>query len=238
MSMKILISNDDGINSHGIARLARAAKNFGEVWVVAPNKQKSGSSHSINLHTPVAVKEEKFKVKGVRAFSVKGSPADCVRIGILNLLPEKPDFVLSGINFGVNAGTDVMYSGTIGAAMEARFQEIPAAAISEGTNIAAANTDEHILEILEEVFNTPLQYNEIVNVNFPDCKPQDCRGVLRDRFVSHSQVYKDSYTADKLTEKITTYMVQGTRGQTYEPGSDLQALRDNYISIGMVRNMY
>lgn len=232
-----MITNDDGVNADGIMRLAKAVCSYGEVWIVAPDKQKSGASHSINLHTPIAVKEVAFPVDGVKAFAVSGSPADCVRIGVLNILPEKPDIVLSGINFGYNAGTDVMYSGTIGAAMEAVFQGIPSVAFSEGTNDGYIITDLWLDKVLKEVMTLNLTTDSILNINFPTCKPDELKGILRDRFVSKSFIYKDHYICNELSDGTKTYMVEGDYQEIAEEGSDLKALFDKYISIGYVRNI-
>ena len=110
---KILITNDDGIRADGIIRLARAAMKYGEVWVVAPEDQRSAASHSISLRDPVDVYPHDFPVAGVRAFSCSGTPADCVRVGCLSVMPEKPDAVLSGINFGYNAASDIQLSASV-----------------------------------------------------------------------------------------------------------------------------
>ena len=97
---RILITNDDGIDAGGLVRLTEAAKDFGEVWVVAPAHQRSAASHSITLREALYVKECDFPVSGVKAFSCSGLPADCVRVGSLSVMPCKPDLVLSGINYG------------------------------------------------------------------------------------------------------------------------------------------
>lgn len=234
---RIMITNDDGVKADGIIRLAKAVKSYGEVWVVAPDVQKSGASHSINLHTPISVSEVKFPVEGVKAFAVSGSPADCVRIGVLNLLPKKPDLVFSGINFGYNAGTDVMYSGTIGAAMEAVFQGIPSIALSEGTNEGYIITDLWLDKILSEVIGMRHGTDNIVNINFPTCKPEELKGILRNRFVSKSCIYKDTYICNTLPDGTKTYMINGEYQENAEDGSDLKALFDKYISIGTVNNI-
>ena len=101
----ILITNDDGIEAGGIVRLAEAAAEYGEVWVVAPARQMSAASHSITLHSPLDIYPHTFPVPGVRAFSCSGTPGDCVRTGSLSILPRKPDVVLSGICFGSRAGS-------------------------------------------------------------------------------------------------------------------------------------
>lgn len=234
---RIMITNDDGVNADGIIRLAKAAKSYGEVWVVAPDVQKSGASHSINLHAPITAYETDFPIDDVKAFAVSGSPADCVRLGVLNLLPQKPDIVLSGINLGYNAGTDVMYSGTIGAAMEAIFQGVPSAAFSEGTNDGYIITDLWLDKILSEIMNMNLDTETVLNVNFPTCKPEELRGILRNRFVSKSCIFKDRYICNTLPDGTKTYMVDGEYQEKAEEGSDLKALFDKYISIGTLKNI-
>jgi len=114
----ILITNDVGIHANGLERLAEAASAYGQVWVIAPDGQRSAVSHSVTLYASVDVFPYDYPIKGVRAFTCSGTPADCVRIGILYLMPAKPDILLSGINFGYNMGSDIQYSGTVGAAFE------------------------------------------------------------------------------------------------------------------------
>lgn len=234
---QILITNDDGVNASGIIRLAAAARKYGEVWVVAPDFQRSGASHSINLHDSIDVHEAEFPVPDVKAFAITGTPADCVRLGVLSIMPEKPDIVLSGINFGYNAGSDVQYSGTVGAAMEAVFQKIPAIAFSEGTNDGYIITDMYLESILDELIDTPYVPDEIMNVNFPTCKPEELKGILRNRTVSRGCIYRDHYTCEELADGGRRYMVAGEYNEDVEDGTDLRALSDKYISIGKVKNI-
>lgn len=233
----ILVTNDDGIKADGLLRLVNAAKAYGRVWVVAPSVQKSGASHSINLHTPIAVREVDFPTADVKAFAASGSPADCVRIGILNILLRKPDWVLAGINYGYNAGTDVMYSGTIGAAIEATFQGIPAVAFSEKACEEHSITDLYLGQVLEETLNTEVRKDEILNVNFPSCRREEFKGILRHRFVSVNSIFTDSYICRELSDGTREYEVHGEYQEIAEEGSDLQALFDDYISIGTVRKL-
>ena len=128
---RILVVNDDGIGAEGIVRLAAAAKNLGEVWVVAPGQQCSAMSHCITVRGSLQIRQEDFPVPGVKAYSVAGTPADCVKVGIRHLMQDRPDVVFSGINCGYNVGVDILYSGTVGAAMEALVNGIPAIAFSE-----------------------------------------------------------------------------------------------------------
>lgn len=234
---KILITNDDGINAHGIIRLAKAAVKYGEVWVVAPESQRSAASHSITLNTYIDVHEHDFEVEGVKAFAISGTPGDCIRLGVLHIMPEKPDIVLSGINFGYNAGTDVQYSATVGAALEAVFQGVPAVAFSEGTGEGHRVPDDILDQIMAEVIDSPYQHRKIVNVNFPDCKPEEIKGVLRDRINSAGCIYRDRYNCENLPDGGRRYRVNGIYNEDVEQNSDLRALFDHYISIGVVNNL-
>lgn len=164
--MKILITNDDGIENKGIRLLAEWAKKLGEVTVVAPKVEQSGKSHAIDFITPVEIKKVPF-VEGVEAYSMSSTPADCVRFGVLGL-GKKFDLVLSGINYGVNLGADIVYSGTVGAIFEASRMHIPAIAFSslpDGQEIAAKYLDEVYAYITE---NKLFDECPLFNVNIPN----------------------------------------------------------------------
>lgn len=239
MSMrKILITNDDGIDADGIIRLAQAAMTLGEVWVVAPIHQRSAASHSITLREPIDVYPHDFPVKGVHAFSCTGTPADCVRVGSLSVMPYKPDLVLSGINFGYNAATDIQYSATVGAAFEAAFQGYQAIAVSEHINGVHAVTDAYLEELLREYADYPLGYGQVVNINFPGCEISECKGIVRNAVTSHSSFYHDHYNVvTELDNGGIRYMVEGDLNLESEPGTDFKALIDKYISVGIVNNV-
>ncbi|MBR4555108.1 MAG: 5'/3'-nucleotidase SurE [Ruminococcus sp.] len=234
---KILITNDDGIEAGGLIRLARAAAKFGEVWVVAPDSQRSAMSHSINLHGSFDAWEADFPVEGVRAFACTGTPADCVRIGVLNIVPDKPDVVFSGINYGYNLATDLQYSATVGAAFEAAFQGIHTIAFSEHSDPCHEVTDRYLEEIIAELIDEPVGKNEIHNVNFPACPLSECKGILRDRIVSDGVFYQDHYDETHSANGRTTYTVVGVRRWEADEGTDLRAVLDNYISIGKAKNI-
>ena len=146
---KILITNDDGIDADGLVRLARAAVEFGEVWVVAPDSQRSAMSHGVTLRESIQVWKVDFPVPGVHAYACVGKRADCVRIGVLNIVPGKPDHVFSGINYGYNVATDIQYSATAGAAFEAAFQKIHTIAFSEDSCEIQDVTYRYLKEIIE-----------------------------------------------------------------------------------------
>ena len=174
---KILITNDDGIQPDGIIRLARAAKKYGKVWVVAPDGQRSAMSHRITLHETIEFFPVDFPVEGVHAYASTGTPADCVRFGILNIAKEKPDYVFSGINYGYNSGTDIQYSATVGSALEAACAGVHAVAFSEGASECHEVTDAYLERMMEELMEQPLAYNQIWNVNFPQCELEKLRGI-------------------------------------------------------------
>ncbi len=235
---RILITNDDGIEAAGLVRLAEAARDLGELWVVAPAHQRSAASHCITLREPLSVKECSFPVSGVRAFSCSGMPADCVRVGSLSVMPEKPDVVLSGINYGYNVASDTQYSATVGAALEGAFQGFNAIALSEDAVEEHDTTDAYLKELLEEYIDRAPERNSIVNINFPGCPRTECRGILRDRITSAGSFFHDRYK--KIGEEedgSVLYMVDGIYNEEAEPDTDFRAVVDRYISVGIVHNI-
>lgn len=233
----ILITNDDGIGADGLIRLARAAQAFGEVFVIAPETQRSAASHSISLHSHIDVYPHDFPVAGVHAFSCSGTPADCVRI-CQNLMPQPPDAVLSGINFGYNVASDIQYSATAGAAFEAAFQGYHAIALSEQACDCHEVTDAYLQDVLAELLEQKLGYGQILNVNFPGCKLEECGGILFDRTVSHGMIYRDHYNViEKLPEGGLRLMVEGDYNEDAEDGTDFQAVMSGYISVGLAENI-
>ena len=234
---KILITNDDGIDSDGLIRLAKVAMEFGEVWVVAPHSQRSAMSHSITLRHSIEAWEVDFPIPEVHAYACDGTPADCVRIGVLNIVPGKPDHVFSGINYGYNVGSDLQYSATAGAAFEASFQKIHTIAFSEDADEMHEVTDEYIKDIMGDLLDKPLEINQIWNVNFPSCRLKDCKGILKGRTVSTDEFYKDRYLEKKVSSGKISYMVEGIRNYEASQGTDLRAILDNYVSVGIATNI-
>ncbi len=237
--MKILITNDDGVYADGIVRLAKAAREFGEVWVVAPEKERSAASHSITLrHALDVYPVNNFPVDGVRAYSCSGTPADCVRVGSLGVMPEKPGIVISGINKGYNMASDIQYSATAGAAFEAAFQGYHPISVSEGFGDMHEVTDRYLTEVLDKVINSPIPRGYIHNINFPGCPLAECRGILYDRKVSPGMYFSDTYDRiEELENGGVRYMIHGTPTMTAEEGSDFRAILDNYVSVGLVNNI-
>jgi len=237
--MRILITNDDGIESDGIIRLAHVAREFGEVWVVAPESQRSAASHSITLRDTIDIfPVEDFPVAGVKAYACSGTPGDCVRVGGLNVMQARPDVVLSGINYGYNCASDIQYSATCGAAFEAAFQGYHAIALSEGACDCHEVTDKYLRDVLSDLLFTDLQPGFIHNVNFPGCQVGQCQGILKNRTVSRGMFFKDTYNVvEKLDDGGLRYMVQGNYNEDCEEGSDFKAILDGYVSVGIVNNV-
>lgn len=238
----ILITNDDGIRAEGMARLAAEAARYGEVWVVAPDGQRSAASHSITLHGHIDLYPWPYPVEGVKAFSCTGSPADCVRTGSLYVMPRKPDVVLSGINYGLNVASDLQYSATAGAALEAAFQGIPAIAFSEKAVQIHEAADHYLPLLLKELLggDAPLTLpaGAIMNVNFPGCSLAECRGVMRNTALSDGMIFRDHY---KLLQELPggglRLMVEGVRDERAAEGTDLWAVTHGYVSVGIVKNI-
>ena len=149
--MRILIVNDDGIKAPGIRKLAELSLQLGEVWVVAPKSQCSAMSQRITLFEDIEVTPEQYSVEGVRAYSVGGTPADCVKVALEYLMPEKPDVVFSGINSGYNTGIDILYSGTVGAAMEALANGIRSFAFSNHNDTNWETADAYLIPLVKEL---------------------------------------------------------------------------------------
>lgn len=165
--MRILVANDDGIRSPGLEHLARMAATLGEVWVVAPDSQCSAMSQRISVFGTLDLQEvPDYPVAGVHAWTVSGSPADCVKVALACVMPEKPDLVFSGINQGYNVGTDILYSGTIGVTMEALANGIPAMAFSTENGEDLRVADAWMLPLVRELLEQPIRPWEMWNLNF------------------------------------------------------------------------
>ncbi|MCR4717619.1 MAG: 5'/3'-nucleotidase SurE [Lachnospiraceae bacterium] len=234
---KILITNDDGIDSAGIIKLAKAALEVGEVWIVAPDSQRSACSHSFTFTKPLKVWEHDIGIEGVHAFACDGTPADCMRVGILKVVPGGPDYAFSGVNNGLNICYDVQYSGTVGAAMEGAYFGVHSLAFSQQDGNEDEVMDRYMLELMKEYMNKPLTKNQIWNINFPKCSLADCKGVMRDVKVSRDSFYDDNYSETELEDGVKQYDVIYKRLWEATPGTDLAAIIDGYVSVGLVNNL-
>lgn len=234
--LKILIVNDDGIEAEGLRRLAEAARNLGRVWVVAPEQQCSGMSQKLTIFEPIPVRPRSFPIAVEGAWSVGGTPADCVKAAINYLLPEKPDILLSGINMGYNAGFDIAYSGTIGAAMEGLMKGVPAIAFSNAYEGGWECAEHWLLPLMEELLESPLPENEMWNVNFPGIPLSACGGVRRDRSIAPLQLYRDRYMLEEREDGslILHNAARPICAEEAPEGSDVHAVLSGYVSVGRI----
>ena len=183
--MRILISNDDGIEAPGLDVLVDALRPLGEIWVVAPRLEQSAGSHALTMHRPL-----RFAEVGERRFWVQGTPADAVYVALHRLLPEPPDLVASGVNLGANIGHDTLYSGTVAAAMEAALWGRPAMAVS--LHVHGGGGGPHwetarpiARRLAERLMEDPLPVRSMLNVNVPDLPPDELRGVRAGELCHH-----------------------------------------------------
>ena len=236
--MRFLLVNDDGIQAPGLAALARMAVRLGEVWVVAPETQCSGMSQRLSLFNEMPLREAAFPVPVQKAWSLGGTPADCVKVALEHLLDFKPDYVFSGVNDGWNAGFDIVYPGTIGACFEAVMNGIPAIAFSARGKGELAIAEQYMPEIAEELIGLGQGRGEIWNVNFPGGSVSELRGVLRERFIAPMQLYNGVFSARPHPEGHIMMSQVGVPigpGQAPE-GSDIAAVLDGFISIGKIHS--
>lgn len=232
----ILIVNDDGIDSYGIAKLAAMAANFGDVWVVAPEGQCSGMSQRLTIFNELNVQEREFPATVRAAYSVSGTPADCVKVALKSLLPVWPDYVFSGINAGFNAGYDIAYSGTVGAAMEAVLHDIPAIAFSTQHDGSYEITDKYLMPIAEELMQKS-NAGEIWNVNFPGGQACDFKGIIRGAEAAQSFFFENDYQKLERDGKIVFTPFAKLLGPNDAPkGTDVWAVLNGYIAIGRIKN--
>ena len=239
MSKHILVTNDDGISADGIRKLTEIACKFGEVVIVAPDTQRSAASHHCIFNRPLILKEYDFGMDGVKAYTLDGTPADCVRVGISAVTDRKPDIVLSGINHGYNISSDIQYSGTVGAALEAAFLGIRSIAVSYGNYEFKATdiVDRYLPELLEEYIEKPLPGNQIWNINFPDCRADECKGILRNAVMNTEHFYDDQYLKNQIDDQTWSITNVVRRIWQGPEGSDLNAVLNRYISVGTVTNL-
>ena len=226
--MRILVTNDDGYMALGIKTLAKAASRIGEVQVVAPDREQSAASHSLTLHFPLRVNRAEDG-----AFMVSGTPTDCVMLAIGELLPERPDIVLSGVNHGANLGDDVLYSGTVAAAMEATMLGIPSIAFSyagRDPEEIAAWTDV-LTRLLEQIVGRDdFPAETLLNINLPPIPPGEVQGV---RITTLGRrAYVDSLTRARDPSGREYYWIGGGESRWWGgPTSDFRAIRSGFISI-------
>jgi 5'-nucleotidase len=225
--MKILVSNDDGYFSPGIAALARVASEFGEVTVIAPERDRSGSSNSLTLDRPLSV-----RTAASGFLYVNGTPTDCVHVGITGMLGGPPDLVVSGINDGPNMGDDTIYSGTVAAAMEGFLLGVPAIAFSLARRgFEHLATAEHaVREILSRFALRRPAEPMLLNVNIPDCAVEGLRGTVVTRLGKRHPTEGVIRSSNPRGETIYWIGPVGPVRDAGE-GTDFHAVDNHHVSV-------
>lgn len=225
--MRILLSNDDGCHAQGLRCLADALRDMATVTIVAPDRNRSGTSHALTLDRPLRVRHEE---PGVVA--VDGTPTDCVHLAITGLLEQEPDMVISGINAGANLGDDVLYSGTVAAAIEGRFLGYPAIAVS-----LASDTPQHYdtaaqitRELVQRLLSHPLPADTILNVNVPD-RPRDQLEAVEATRLGHRHRSEPVTRATDPRGRPIYWVGPPGGEQDAGPGTDFDAIRRGCISV-------
>jgi 5'-nucleotidase len=228
MGYKILVTNDDGIGSEGIKALIKILKPLGELFVVAPSKEKSAAAHSITFNGPL-----KVKFLNKKTVEVEGTPTDCVMFGVYGLLNYKrPDLLVSGINNGANLGDDITYSGTVSAALEGSLLGIPSIAFSlvGKTNHKYYSASKFIKNLCKFVIKNKLPKNTFLNVNIPNLNKDEIKGVAVVK--QGKRIYKDSFIREIDTNGNTYYWLRGEEpSYVKEPDTDFYAIENNMIAV-------
>jgi 5'-nucleotidase len=223
----ILISNDDGIHSEGLQALTSALKKIARVVVIAPDREKSGVSHSLTLQRPLRVDRVKPGI-----YAVDGTPTDCINLAINKILKEKPALVASGINKGGNLGDDITYSGTVSAAIEGRLLGVPSFAISLVTrnNYRFDIASKIAAEIAKEILTKGLPEDTLLNVNVPNVDEREIKGIKITR--QGKRIYSDAVVEKTDPRGRKYYWIAGEEiGFEKRKGTDILAVNNNYISI-------
>lgn len=225
--MKILVSNDDGYMARGIVALAEALAEIAEVILMAPDRNHSGASNSLTLHSPLRVRQ----VDENRYF-VNGTPSDCVHLALSGYLPDDPDIVVSGVNHGANLGDDVIYSGTVAAAMEGRFLGLPAIAVSlVGQHGKHFDTAARVAcDLVKRLQSDPLPGDIILNVNVPDLPFDELAGVEVTRLGFRHR--SEPLIEEKDPRGRTIYWIgPAGPGQDAGPGTDFEAVERGAVAV-------
>lgn len=229
----ILVTNDDGINAPGIRNLVDAVRGLGKIVVVAPDKPQSGMGHAITIGNPLRLNPMHHLFDGVEAWQCSGTPVDCVKLAVDKVLRRKPDICLSGINHGANHSINVIYSGTMSAAVEAAIESIPSVGFSildysvEADFTAARK---YVKIIVEEVLNHPLDKHLILNVNFPAVPESLIKGlkVCRQAYAKYEEDFIERNDPNsKKYYWLTGKFVNFDKGRD----TDVWALEHNYVSV-------
>jgi 5'-nucleotidase len=226
--LKILVTNDDGIHSEGIIALARALREAGDVFVIAPDRERSAIAHSVTLHRPLRVEKIKRNY-----FAVDGTPADCVHLGVHGILSERPQLIISGINKGGNLGDDITYSGTVSAALEGTLLGIPSFAISlvSRSHFKFGTAARFAVRVAQYVARKGLARDTFLNINVPNLDEKDVKAYRITR--QGRWVHNSNGIVEKTDPRGRKYywvgegpLIPDQRGNT-----DIEAVSNSHISI-------
>ncbi len=232
--MRILLTNDDGINAPGLYVLEKiAAQLSDDIWICAPNEEQSGAGHSLTLNQPVRLREH-----APRRFSVTGTPTDAVTMALRKILPAPPDLILSGVNRGANLGDDITYSGTVSAALEGALAGVRSIALSQVYSAARVDNaidfsaaEEWGARTLRPMLDMPFTPRTLVNVNFPPLASDQVRGIRVVRQGFHD--YARGSLVEGVDPRGFPYYWFGLHGIEHTPGhnTDLEAIAEGYVSV-------
>jgi 5'-nucleotidase len=231
--MRILLTNDDGIHAEGLATLERIARTLSDdVWIVAPETDQSGLAHSLSLSEPLRMRKV-----GDKHFALRGTPTDCVIMGIRQVLDAKPDLVLSGVNSGSNVADDVTYSGTIAGAIEGTMQGVRSFALSQAYNYedGARIVPWEVVEsqapaLLRRLMDIDLPDGTFLNLNFPNCRPEEVTGA---QVTAQAKLAFNLQVEERSDGRGFPYywLKFGERAGAFREGTDFHALKHNRISV-------
>ncbi|MCW2309211.1 5'/3'-nucleotidase SurE [Rhodobium gokarnense] len=234
--MRILVTNDDGINAPGLKVLQKIAGQLSDdVWTVAPETDQSGLSHSLTLSDPLRLRQ-----LSEREFALRGTPTDCVIMGVRQVMDTPPDLLLSGVNAGQNIADDVTYSGTVAGAMEGVMLGVRSIALSQayewdgGRVVPWETVEAHGPDVIRRIIDADLPLDVLVNVNFPNCGPDEVAGM---EITSQGKLTHGLFVEERTDGRGNPYFWLAYRRQPFSPrpGSDLTAIHEGKISLTPLR---
>jgi 5'-nucleotidase len=225
--MIILVSNDDGIHAQGLMALEKSLEPLAEVYTVAPEREQTSMSHALTLHRPLRVREV-----APRRLAIDGTPTDCVKLALTGLLPVRPNLVISGINKGPNLGDDIIYSGTVSAALEAALLGIPAIAVSLVTfeNLKFAAAAEFTGALVQRLKDHGIPPQMLLNINVPAVPREDIKGW---RFTRQGKRHYSENIVERVDPRGKKYYWIGgdDLGFDQDDGTDCMAVHEGYVSV-------
>lgn len=235
--LKILLSNDDGIYANGLQTLAQVLSKSHEVYIAAPDRERSATGHALTLHKPIRIEEVSLSFPVAKAFSISGTPSDCVKLALNALLDTPIDILISGINHGPNLGSDVIYSGTVSAALEGAIHGLPSIAVSlvNGFDKMAdfRPAAEFIAQFLPTAIKLGIPAKSILNINIPAVPLHDFAGLQISEL--GTRMYTDTYEKRVDPRGGVYYWLAGEIVETGDsPESDVSAIRNNKVAISPV----